>query len=167
MRETRNTGSLKSIGVEGTIRGNIRFHWEDATGNRHYFSEVTQKQARSAARAGARLLLNQDDIRIMCSSALKDMQVSDTPLTVEAIKGLRHNVSTWFDQLHPANRQIKIGLVIVTELADRLISQLIKYVEEKQRQELTIRWEVEFLPDDGGIYHMLLKVGKNEGIHNN
>ena len=33
--------------------------------------------------------------------------------------------------------------------------------------EPNVRWEVESLPNNGGIYRMLLQGGKNEDVHNN
>jgi hypothetical protein len=33
--------------------------------------------------------------------------------------------------------------------------------------EPNVRWEVQSLPNNGGIYRILLEGGKNEGVHNN
>jgi hypothetical protein len=43
----------------------------------------------------------------------------------------------------------------------------ISFLQQGGSLEPNVRWEVESLPNNGGIYRILLKEGKNEGVHNN
>ncbi len=168
VREIQSGGILQTLGVEGSIPGGLNFHWEDEYGNRHYFAEVTQKEARQAVRARFKMLDTQDDIRAVCSSVLEEMQTSGMVLKVQVVKEFRMNLSTWFDQFHSTDRQWKIVLLIARELADSLVRQLAKYIEINSAMKPTIQWEIEFLPADGGIYRILLEGGENEtDLHNN
>ena len=54
----------------------------------------------------------------------------------------------------------------ITGIVDATL--LLWWLEEGAGMNLSVRWEVEFLPDNGGIYRMLLKGGRSEeGIHHN
>jgi len=41
------------------------------------------------------------------------------------------------------------------------------FLQQGGSLEPNVHWEVESLPNNGGIYRMLLQGGKNEGVHNN
>jgi hypothetical protein len=41
------------------------------------------------------------------------------------------------------------------------------FLQQGGSLEPNVRWEVESLPNNAGIYRILLEGGKNEGVHNN
>ena len=43
----------------------------------------------------------------------------------------------------------------------------LSFLQQGGSLEPNVRWEVESLPNNGGIYRILLEGGKNEGVHNN
>jgi hypothetical protein len=170
IQERHGSGRLRGLGIEGSIPGNLRLYWDDEIGNHYYFDEVTQKQARLAVRKSASVFFVQDENCSLYSTILEEMQTSGTVPTVEQVKALRLNINSRFDQFHPTNRQIKIGLVIIRELIDCWLGSLTKYIGREFIPRLSIHWQIEYLPGDGGIYQMLLKGGGNEadtGVHNN
>lgn len=170
VREIQSGGILQTLGVEGNIPGGLNFHWEDEYGNRHYFAEATQKEARTAVRVSLKMLRTQDDIRAMCSSIVEEMQTSETAQKVQCVKEFGMDLSTWFDRFHPTDRQWRVVLLIARELANYLVKHLAKCIEMNSVMKPTIQWEIEFLSGDGGIYQMLLKRCNNEGftsIHDN
>ena len=153
------------VSVEGAIPGGLHFYWQDETG-KHSFAEATIKQARNWAHDNAKES-GTSDFFVSLATGIDEITTADAIRKLEALKEFRREVSTWFSRFCPIDRQLRIGLVIVRELSDCFISQLVKYMEKKPLKGLTIRWELESLPEDSSVYQMLLRVGKNEGAHNN
>jgi hypothetical protein len=48
-----------------------------------------------------------------------------------------------------------------------MISVRLRRRRTQEDGRMDLIWEVEMLPDNGGIYRMLLQGGKNEDVHNN
>jgi hypothetical protein len=165
VQETQSGREIRILTVKGEIPCGLRFSWEDTTGE-HSVAEATTKQAWDWAHNTAKRISTSDSFTNL-TTAIEEIQTADTIRKAEVLKEFRKEVHVWFGQFRPTDRQWKIVLVAVSELADRFIWLLVKYFEGKVAGKLTVHWEVEPLPNDGGIYQMLLKGGSSEGFHNN
>lgn len=153
-------GESVTLTIEGEIPRGLRFYWEDETG-KHGFAGATIKQARHWAHNTAKWISTPDFFTDFML-AIHEFPNAYTLKNADVLKECRKNIRNWFGQFHPTDRQWKIILVAVSELADRVVGQLAEYVTRNSIEKLTIIWEIESLPGDGDIYRTLLRGGKNE-----
>jgi hypothetical protein len=166
VRETQNGRETEILTVEYHIPGGLRFYWENETG-KYSFSETTVKQARNWAHDTAKRIGTSDSFTNL-ATAIDEIPTSDAIEKVKLLKELRQGVRIWLGQYHPTERQWRIMLMAFGELADRFIWLLAKYFEGKVTGKLTVHWEVEPLPGDGGIYRILLERGHDgEDVYRN
>ncbi|MFH1032213.1 MAG: hypothetical protein V1767_06605 [Chloroflexota bacterium] len=158
VRETRSDGELGLLSFDGSIPGGLHFYWENETG-KHSFTEATLKQARTWAQNTAKKIWP-SDILAGLATIIGEIPPADTITKAEAMKEFRRNVRIWFEQFYPKDRQIKIVLIYLKEVADYTLKNLTKCVEAKLAKTVTIQWSVDSLPSDAGIYRILFEWSK-------
>jgi hypothetical protein len=156
-----NRSDERSMGLSFIVAAIEGFclDWEIRQSAYLLYSGFTIKQMRHWVSKNTKDIKTSDEFNTAVK-IIDGTHAADSIEKVEALNALREEARWWFGKFHPTDRQWKIIIIAFSEVADRFLRQLAIYYSRNSMEKLTINWEVESLPDDGGIYRTLLQGGK-------